>query len=203
MLASVRLFRGEVRVGEAGNYLLLARHYLRKWSDCGGRLGSGVEKMVSNYSISELIDMAPMEYREEPEGLTNRTLIRQLLHLPMAYFTVSTEYRLIAEQLYKKPEERHVSEEFVRANIYHLLAILFMALNLPCDLLFMKQVVASYEHHFKTDLSDGPVDEDAVHKLSQRLLVDPHRQQPVSGHSLMDKVKLKSKSKGKRGSTDY
>lgn len=71
----------------------------------------------------------------------------------MGYFTISTEYRLIAEQMYKDYEERSKSEEFIKANIYHLLSILFLTYNLNCDLLFMKQVTSSYEHHFKTDLS--------------------------------------------------
>lgn len=55
--------------------------------------------------------------------------------------------------MYKDYEERSKSEEFIKANIYHLLSILFLTYNLNCDLLFMKQVISSYEHHFKTDLS--------------------------------------------------
>ena len=34
-----------------------------------------------------------------------------------------------------------------------MLSILFLAFNLNCDLLFMKQIVSSYEHHFKTSLT--------------------------------------------------
>jgi hypothetical protein len=44
------------------------------------------------------------------------------------------------------------SEEYIKSNIYHLQAILFLAMHINCDLLFMKQIISSYEHHFKTIL---------------------------------------------------
>lgn len=106
--------------------------------------------------------MTPLEYRSDEDHydafLNPRNILRQLLHFAMGYFTVSTEYRLIAEQLYKDNSVKQQSEEFQRANIYHLLAILFLSVNLNCDLLFMKQVISSYEHHFKTDLTTGDAD---------------------------------------------
>jgi hypothetical protein len=49
--------------------------------------------------------MSPTE--PEPDGeqpLTYKVVVRQLLHFSMGYFTISTEYRLIAEQLYRLPE---------------------------------------------------------------------------------------------------
>lgn len=99
-------------------------------------------------------------------------MLRQLLHFSMGYFTISTEYRLVAEQLYG--EGRGESEEYKRANIYHLLSILFLACNLNCDLLFIKQVISSYEHHFKTDLS-APHDHPEAERLSDSLLFDARR----------------------------
>jgi hypothetical protein len=58
--------------------------------------------------------MVPLEYRPDDEHydsfLNARNVLRQLLHCAMGYFTVSTEYRLIAEQLYKDTAARAQSE---------------------------------------------------------------------------------------------
>lgn len=48
--------------------------------------------------------MMPMDYAGDSLlkiALTPKAAMRQLLHFSMAYFTISTEYRLLAEQLYK------------------------------------------------------------------------------------------------------
>jgi hypothetical protein len=162
LLREVRVFREDIQVGQVSSYVAAARWSIRKWNENKvlKKVSFALEKHVSNYSISEVIDMVPAEYRPDDDHyydsfLNSRNLLRQLLHFAMGYFTVSTEYRLIAEQLYKDPAARLESEELQRANINHLLAILFLTTNLNCDLLFMKQVVSSYEHHFKTDLSAG------------------------------------------------
>ncbi len=76
------------------------------------KISYGLEKHVNNYSISEVIDMVGMEYLGEGVErviLNAKTIMRLLLHFPMAYFTISTEYRLIAENLYKNIEERAAS----------------------------------------------------------------------------------------------
>lgn len=43
----------------------------------------------------------------------------------------------------------------------------------------MKQVISSYEHHFKTDLSSGEVDPQAE-KIAETLLFEPKRKEKVS-----------------------
>jgi hypothetical protein len=50
----VRLFREEAAAGEVSLYLTLARHFLSKWNQdkVGRKVGYGIEKHVSNYSIS-------------------------------------------------------------------------------------------------------------------------------------------------------
>ena len=71
------------------------------------KISYALEKHVSNYSISEVIEMTPLDYQaESPHSIGNKSLVRQMLHFAMGYFTISTEYRLIAEQLYRKSEER-------------------------------------------------------------------------------------------------
>ena len=35
--------------------------------------------------------------------------------------------------------------------------MIFLALNLRCDLLFMKQILSSYDHHFKSSLLPDPL----------------------------------------------
>jgi hypothetical protein len=112
----------------------------------------------------------------------------------MGYFTVSTEHRLIAEQLYKNNEERIKSDDHNRANIYHLLAISFLAVNLNCDLLFMKQIVSSYEHHFKLELVTDEGEEGGIDTLAERLLFEEKKEKGKSNTSLLDKInKLKIK----------
>lgn len=106
----------------------------------------------------------------------------------------------MAEQLYKDASARTQSEEFQRANIYHLLAILFLTVNLNCDLLFMKQVISSYEHHFKTDLSSGEVDPQAE-ALAEALLFEPKRKEKHSAP--IPKPKDKDKEKKKRLISEY
>jgi hypothetical protein len=71
----------------------------------------------------------------------------------MGYFTISTEFRLLAEHRYPNlPEEKKLSEEWLSANIYHLMAIMFIGVNISCDLLFMTQLISSYEQHYKTPI---------------------------------------------------
>jgi hypothetical protein len=49
--------------------------------------------------------MLPTEYagdNYEGNAVNTRCVMRQILHFSMGFFTISTEYRLISEQLYKK-----------------------------------------------------------------------------------------------------
>lgn len=50
---------------------------------------------MNNYSISEVIDMVPMDYIADDDEyydtfINTRTVMRQLLHFSMGYFTIST-----------------------------------------------------------------------------------------------------------------
>lgn len=62
VVGSVRVFREEVRVGEVGSYVAITRHWIRKWSSAKvvKKISFCLEKHVSNYSISEVIDMVPI-----------------------------------------------------------------------------------------------------------------------------------------------
>lgn len=56
---------------------------------------------MSNYSISEVIEMVPMDYIADEDNyyhnfLSTKMVMRQILHFSMGYFTISTEYRLMA-----------------------------------------------------------------------------------------------------------
>ena len=205
LLKEVRLFREEVQVGRTADYLRVARARLRGWNEAKvvRKVSFALERHVSNYSISEVIDMAPIEYVADEEQhyqglLSTRTVMRQLLHLAMGYFTISTEYRLMAEELYRGSQEKFSSEEYLRANIYHLLAVLFLADNLNCDLLFMKQIVSSYEHHYKQELATPPdANLSPVEELADELLYEPVKQvKSKFNQSLADKInKLKLKDK--------
>lgn len=86
----------------------LARVYIQRWNEAKvlRKISFGLEKHVSNYSISEVIDMAPMDYIADDDQfydtfLNTRTIVRQVLHFAMGYFTISTEYRLMAEEMYR------------------------------------------------------------------------------------------------------
>lgn len=89
-----------MQVGQLEEYISLARYWVRRWHEekLGKKVSYGLERHVSNYSISEVIEMTPVDY--QPEGTQGapspKTLVRQILNFSMGYFTISTEYRLIA-----------------------------------------------------------------------------------------------------------
>ena len=49
-------------MGEVGGYVKVARWWIRQWSEnkVVRKVSFGLEKHVSNYSISEVIDMVPI-----------------------------------------------------------------------------------------------------------------------------------------------
>jgi hypothetical protein len=107
LLRQVKLYKEELTLSELENYVVLAKLAIRRWNEnkVVKKINFNLEKHISNYSISEVIDMAPIEYSGEAEELStlnSRCILRQILHFSMGYFTISTEYRLISEQLYKK-----------------------------------------------------------------------------------------------------
>jgi len=61
----------------------------------------------------------------------------------------------------------------------------------------MKQIISSYEHHFKVDLMVSETNNDSVSDLIERLLFDCVKEKvKLNNTSLMDKInKLKSKEK--------
>lgn len=65
IIKNVRLFRDEVIVSEMENYLDLARYYVKKWNEdkMVKKIPYNLERHVSNYSISEVIQMMPIEYQ--------------------------------------------------------------------------------------------------------------------------------------------
>ena len=134
--------------------------YVKKWNErkISNRISREFEKHIRDYSISEVIDILPRHYLAQGDALyqslaNTKVLIRQLLHLAMGYFTLSTEHRLLAEHRYPVSQEhKHASDEWKAANIYHLLAIISLGVNLNSDLLFMKQLISSYEQHYKFQL---------------------------------------------------
>jgi len=98
-----------------------------------------------------------MQYESNTDVLyesvcNSKVIMRQFLHLAMGYFTISTEHRLLAQHRYPSMEEKIVSEEWKSANIFHLFGIIYLAINLNSDLLFMKQLISSYEQHYKADI---------------------------------------------------
>ena len=130
--------------------------------------------------------------------MNSKVVMRQMLHVAMGYFTISTEYRLMAEQFYLITEERSQCEEYIKANIYHLLAILFLARHLHCDLLFMKQIISSYEYHFKVSILQQETNLDSPEQLVEELLLDRPVEKKVVNSSLVAKLhRLKSKSRDK------
>ena len=97
LLSSLRLLKSDLSLGELDGYLRLARHYLRRWNEQKvlTKISFTLERHVNNYSISEVIDMSPMEYTADDDShydsfLNTRTIMRQILHLAMGYFTIST-----------------------------------------------------------------------------------------------------------------
>ena len=93
MVARVRFFREDIKVAEVGDLLTLTRHFLRKWNEekLVKKISYALEKHVSNYSISEVIEMTPLDYQaESPQAMGNKSIIRQMLHFAMGYFTIST-----------------------------------------------------------------------------------------------------------------
>lgn len=62
----------------------------------------------------------------------------------------------------------------------------------------MKQVISSYEHHFKTDLTTGEIDPQAD-KLAEMLLFEPKRKEKLSTPA----PKPKEKEKKKRLVSEY
>lgn len=63
----------------------------------------------------------------------------------------------------------------------------------------MKQIISSYEHHFKVDLLANETNNESVSDLTERLLFDCAKEKvKLNNTSLMDKInKLKSKEKEK------
>jgi hypothetical protein len=99
-----------------------------------------------------VIEILPYEYNaDDSKSLMNsRQLMKEMVHLAMGYFTISTEYRLMAEGCYPKDLQGRVgSDEWKMANVWHLFAILQLAINFTSDLLFLKQLVSSYQQHYK------------------------------------------------------
>ena len=54
LLKGVKPFKEEVNIEELSNYLLVTRHYVRQWNEdkVVRKIGYGLEKHISNYSIS-------------------------------------------------------------------------------------------------------------------------------------------------------
>lgn len=63
----------------------------------------------------------------------------------------------------------------------------------------MKQVISSYEHHFKTDLSSGDIDPQAE-KIAETLLFEPKRREKLSAPA---PKATKEKEKKKRLISEY
>lgn len=71
-------------------------------------------------------------------------------------------------------------------------------MNLNCDLLFMKQIVSSYEHHFKQELNNAIIDNRTIEELTNRILIEKPKIKSKFNTSLAEKInKLKMKDKDK------
>jgi hypothetical protein len=95
------MFKDEIKTSQLDSYVALCRYYVKKWNENKiiKKINFNLEKHISNYSISEIIDMSPLSYEPDNYDYSNlnaRTIMRQILHFAMGYFTISTEYRLIA-----------------------------------------------------------------------------------------------------------
>lgn len=85
--------------------------------------------------------------------MEGRSIILQIIHWAMGYFQIATEYRIISEERYCMDSYlRMSSDEFKLSCIYHLLSIILIGLYVPFNLLFMNQIISSYEHYYKLNL---------------------------------------------------
>lgn len=112
----------------------------------------------------------------------------------MGYFQIATEYRLVAEEKYKiDAHNKQNSEEFKLSNLYHILAIILIAINIPYNLIFMEQILSSYEHHYKQCLNESIKESD---KPSSSLLFIPElKKRTLSRKRKLSELKSLSKKK--------
>lgn len=68
-MRQIKLFKEDLALSEYENYLLLAKLAIKKWNEnkVVKKINFNLQKHISNYSISEVIDMVPIQYSGESE----------------------------------------------------------------------------------------------------------------------------------------
>lgn len=121
----------------------------------------------------------------------------------MGYFQIATEYRLMAEEKYEdNVRTKGNSEEYIYSKIYHLFCIIFMAMYVPYDLLFMEQILSSFEHNYKVCLTNYPYPENfykpPLHLLFSSPVIEIRRSREKK-----KKVSTSTSKKHKKSTMNY
>ena len=89
------------------------KFYLKQWKQTKDNKDRNdrnyvLEEEFKNYSIGNAMQIVAMEYKEfqekDPKSYSAKTILEKILLMALAYFTISTELRLIAAKKYGKRE---------------------------------------------------------------------------------------------------
>ena len=84
-------------------------------------------------------------------------LFSNAIMLSTSYFILATELRLQAAKEELKEGERFKNKNYKESEVYHLIAIIIMAVYVPTDMMYLKHMVTSYENYYVKQIS--PIDE--------------------------------------------
>ena len=108
----------------------------------------GSIKIESQYERSSLENNSPFSFQ---------FLFTNALLLSTGYFTLATELRLQAAKEEIVEGERFQNKLYKESEVYHLISIIIISVYVPIQILYLKQLVTSYENYYVKQIS--PIDE--------------------------------------------
>jgi hypothetical protein len=100
-------------------------------------------QQLQEFSIGSIMQIFPVaapelyERKWLKEELTPMSKIYKALYISIAHFTMATELRLIAANLYPTdPQAKKISTEFKSSQLHHLVAIITVALYVPYETIY-------------------------------------------------------------------
>lgn len=96
-------------------------------------------KELENFSLGQLMQVSPVQLRKMQERLdlpNELSLLRKIhkaIYISIAHFTMATELRLMANDKHGIDSAfRRLSKEFKESEVHHLVAVITVALYVPC-----------------------------------------------------------------------
>jgi hypothetical protein len=88
------------------------------------------------------------------EELSLLKKIYKAIYVSIAHFTMATELRLIANEKHGIDSNiRRLSKEFKESEVHHLVAIITVALYVPCYTKYFEHILNSFKNHYQIDLT--------------------------------------------------